>query len=152
MSFPTTPTNNQITTVNGIRYQYNTANNSWVKLSNAKFTAAASGPSNPAPGDQWYNTSEDILYEWISDGVSSYWIDIQSGLVTGNASGVISDTTIAGNLTVTGNATIAGNVTFSSTVLPVVSGGTGANTAAQARTNLGVDPAGTAVALSIALG
>ncbi|CAB4132918.1 hypothetical protein UFOVP257_19 [uncultured Caudovirales phage] len=105
MAFPTSPINNQITTVNGIRYSYSSANNAWIRISNAKYTAAATGPSNPANGDQWYNTSEDTLYEWINDGVSSYWVDIQTGFVGGNAGSVISDTTIAGNLTVGFNDT-----------------------------------------------
>jgi hypothetical protein len=38
------------------------------------------------------------------------------------------------------------------TALPIASGGTGATTIAGAQTNLEVDPAGTAVAMSIALG
>ena len=42
--------------------------------------------------------------------------------------------------------------TFSTTTLPVTGGGTGATTAAQARTNLNAEEAGTALALSIALG
>jgi|SaaInl1SG_22_DNA_1037389.scaffolds.fasta_scaffold14503_3 hypothetical protein len=42
--------------------------------------------------------------------------------------------------------------TFSTTTLPITGGGTGATTAAQARTNLNAEEAGTALALSIALG
>lgn len=83
MAFPVSPVNNQITTVNGIRYSYSSANNAWIRISNAKYTAAATGPSNPATGDHWYNTGEDTLYEYVSDGVSSYWIDIQSQIITG---------------------------------------------------------------------
>jgi hypothetical protein len=89
MSFPTSPTNNQITTVNGIRYYYASANNAWIRISNAKFTASATGPSNPAAGDQWYDTNEDILYEWIFDGTNSYWIDIQSAIVAGTTTVVL---------------------------------------------------------------
>ena len=29
-------------------------------------------------GDQWYNTSTDVLYEYVNDGTTSYWVDIQS--------------------------------------------------------------------------
>ena len=105
MAFPTSPTNGQITTVNGIRYSYSSISNSWTRISSGKFTAAATGPSNPATGDHWYNTTEDTLYEYVSDGVSSYWLDIQSGFVGGNAGSVISDTTIAGNLIPSANLT-----------------------------------------------
>ena len=38
-------------------------------------TSSATPPSNPQVGDQWYDTSTDTLYEWFTDGTSSYWID-----------------------------------------------------------------------------
>lgn len=35
-------------------------------------TTSATPPSNPQVGDQWYDTSTDTLYEWFTDGASSY--------------------------------------------------------------------------------
>ena len=89
MAFPTSPTNGQITTVNGIRYSYNSAQNYWARISSGRYTAAATGPSNPSNGDQWYSTGEDILYEYVNDGTNSYWVDIQSGLVGGTSTAII---------------------------------------------------------------
>lgn len=34
-------------------------------------------------GDQWYNTTTNVLYEYIYDGINYYWVDIQTP-VTGN--------------------------------------------------------------------
>ena len=99
MPFPTSPTNGQITTVNGIRYSYSAATSSWTRISNAKYTAAAAAPSNPALGDEWYNTNLDILFQYINDGVSNYWVDIQSIGQTGNIT-TIMDATLQGNITV----------------------------------------------------
>lgn len=89
MAFPIAPTNGQITTVNGIRYSFSSVSNSWTRISSGRFTAAATGPSNPAAGDHWYNTSEDILYEWINDGTTNYWIDISSGFVGGTTTTIL---------------------------------------------------------------
>ena len=50
------------------------------------------------------------------------------------------------------SATISGGTITGITDLAVADGGTGASTVAGAHTNLQVDPAGTAVALAIALG
>jgi hypothetical protein len=50
------------------------------------------------------------------------------------------------------SATISGGSITGITDLAVADGGTGASTVAGAQTNLQVDPAGTAVALAIALG
>jgi hypothetical protein len=50
------------------------------------------------------------------------------------------------------SATISGGTITGITDLAVADGGTGASTVAGAQTNLQVDPAGTAVALAIALG
>lgn len=105
MAFPTAPTNGQIATVNGIRYSYSAVSNSWTRISSGKFTAAATGPTNPSTGDHWYNTAEDVLYEWTYDGTNYYWIDISSGFVGGNVGNLISDTIIAGNLIPSANIT-----------------------------------------------
>lgn len=39
------------------------------------YTKSATAPSNPRLGDQWYDTTEDILYEWIEDNSSGFWVD-----------------------------------------------------------------------------
>jgi hypothetical protein len=49
------------------------------------YTASASSPAGPSKGDQWYDTVSDILYEYIFDGTSSYWVDIQTSVIAANA-------------------------------------------------------------------
>jgi len=66
-------------------------------------------------------------------------------VATGTAPFVVSSTTQVANL----NAATAGNVTG---IVAVANGGTGASTVSGAQSNLQVDPAGTAIAMSIALG
>ena len=66
---------------------------------------AATTPAAAKVGDQWYNTANDVLYEYITDGVSTYWVDIQSlGTSTGNAVTIsLEDSTLGGNIIVTSN-------------------------------------------------
>lgn len=96
MAFPVSPVDGQIATVNNIRYVFAVATASWTRLLGTKYVAAASAPSNPNLGDQWYNTGTDALYEYISDGTTSYWVDMSSEGV-GNLS-LIGDSTLEGNL------------------------------------------------------
>jgi hypothetical protein len=83
MPFPTSPTNGQIATVNGIKYFYSALYTAWIRILTANFTASANAPTTASVGDHWYDTNEDVLYEWINDGTSVYWVDISSGLVSG---------------------------------------------------------------------
>jgi hypothetical protein len=96
MAFPTSPIDGQIATVNNIRYVYASAPSSWTRLVGTKYVASASSPSNPNLGDQWYDTNTDALYEFISDGVTSYWVDVSSEG--------------AGNISLVGDSTLQGNV------------------------------------------
>jgi hypothetical protein len=52
--------------------------------------------------DQWYNTSTDVLYEYLYDGTSNYWVDISSPAFAG---GVVANVAISGSLLVNANAT-----------------------------------------------
>jgi len=77
---------------------------------NAVFNAgvtytASTTPAAAKVGDQWYNTTNDVLYEYITDGTSTYWVDIQSlGTSTGNAvTSSFDDLTLSGNLILTAN-------------------------------------------------
>ena len=108
MNFPTAPVNGQTTTVNNITYVYSSANRSWTRSAGVtgtanvttlhastittskgvfnangvayspSYTASSTPPSTPKVSDQWYNPTADILYEYVTDGVSSYWIDFSS--------------------------------------------------------------------------
>lgn len=107
-----------------------------------KYTANSNPPtSNNSPGDQWFNTTSQVLYEYINDGTGNYWVDILSPtisstsantFVSGNSNITIqsngnisfavagtgnvfkvtsSNTTVTGDLAVTGN--ITGNINLS---------------------------------------
>lgn len=77
---------------------------------NAIFNAGITYTASTTPvaarvSDQWYNTSNDVLYEYVNDGTSSYWVDIQSlGTSTGNSvTSSFDDLTLSGNLILTAN-------------------------------------------------
>jgi hypothetical protein len=63
-------------------------------------TQANTAPSNPVPGDEWYNSNNDVVYKYINDGTSNAWVDQ-------------SFPTSFSTLAVTGNAAITGNLTVS---------------------------------------
>jgi len=49
-------------------------------------TAPTPPASGNSAGDQWYNTDNDVYYEYTtSDGVYYYWIDITSPAFSSNA-------------------------------------------------------------------
>ena len=66
------------------------------------YTAATSPPAGPDVGDQWYNTSSDVLYEFINDGTSNYWVDTTSPAFAG---GVVANVAISGTLVPVANVT-----------------------------------------------
>jgi hypothetical protein len=81
MAFPTNPSNNSTTVVNGITYTFSSATSSWTRrpaANNVGITYTATNgivPLTPRAGDQWYNIPEDIIYEYITDGTGFYWVD-----------------------------------------------------------------------------
>jgi hypothetical protein len=42
------------------------------------YTAAATPAATPNVADQWYNTTTNVLYEYVNDGSANYWVDIQT--------------------------------------------------------------------------
>lgn len=118
--------NFQFGNVFAANYYY--ANGALAGGGSVKYTADATPPiSNNNPGDQWFNTSTQILYEYINDGTSEYWVDIASptisstntpALQNGNSNVVIAS---SGNLSVSVSGTP--NVLVTSTNSTTVTGG-----------------------------
>jgi hypothetical protein len=66
------------------------------------YTAAISPPGTPNVADQWYDTASDVLYEYINDGTTSYWVDTTSPAFAG---GVVANVAISGTLVPVANVT-----------------------------------------------
>jgi hypothetical protein len=69
-------------------------------------TVGTTPPASPIRGDYWYNTADDIVYQYTYDGTSNYWVDISSsdfGYTTNTA--ILAETIIQGNLTPLSNVT-----------------------------------------------
>jgi len=140
----TTPAITLTTTITGV-----------LKGNGTAISAAVSG-TDYAPA----TSGTSILYGNGSGGFSS--VTIGSGVSF--AGGTLSATGSGGTVTsvnvsggTTGLTTSGGPITGSGTItlagtLALANGGTGATTVSGAQTNLQVDPAGTAVAMAIALG
>jgi hypothetical protein len=80
-------------TTNGIRWAGNGEIFSSGGGGGINYTANTAPPtSGNVAGDQWYNTSTNVLYEYINDGTSSYWVDIQTPTIASNQSSPDTDT------------------------------------------------------------
>jgi hypothetical protein len=66
------------------------------------YSASTSPPANPNAGWYWYNTSTDVLYEYLNDGTTDYWVDVSSPAFSNGPAG---DMAIQGNLLAGANAT-----------------------------------------------
>jgi hypothetical protein len=75
------------------------------------YTASPAPPAGPDIADQWYDTTNDVLYEYISDGTSQYWVDVNSPAFAG---GVVANVAISGSLIP--NANLVYNIGGPSTV------------------------------------
>jgi hypothetical protein len=91
---------------------YTTANAAFAKANTGsssaglKLTANSGVPLSANVGDQWWSTTDDILYEYINDGTSNVWIDISSSAITSAVSNtaiiyfpdsIVSNTTFSAN-------------------------------------------------------
>jgi hypothetical protein len=85
---------------------------------------ANTAPSSPQNGDQWYNTFNGILFEYLDDGTSSQWVDISSlptpNIATVNAAAVLNNVQTSGTYypafissTANGNYQLNSNTAFS---------------------------------------
>ncbi len=61
---------------------------------------ANTAPASPQPGDQWYNTFNGILFEYIDDGTSLQWVDISTlafpNITTANANAILNNVQTTG--------------------------------------------------------
>lgn len=77
-------------------------------------------PANPLVGDQWYNTNTGTLFEYLNDGTSAAWVDMN-----GNPGSIVNltvnGTATFNTLSVTGTVT-AGNLNSVGTYTTVVGG------------------------------
>jgi hypothetical protein len=96
-------------TANGIFWS---GNGAAYAAGGGSFTASPSAPVSPTLGSFWYKTTTDVLYEYINDGVTDYWIDIQTPTIAANTSGpsMYAGDVFGANITFTG--TITGSVGY----------------------------------------
>lgn len=85
---------------------------------NVQYTASTTPPTGNLIGAQWYNTSTDVLYEWQTDGTSSYWVDITGPIIGSN--GAAAGTTLTNgtsNISVALNGNASVNITSTPNVV-----------------------------------
>ncbi len=52
------------------------------------FTSGTTPPLSPSFGDEWYDTTSDVLYKYINDGATSNWVDIFNAGINTSTSAV----------------------------------------------------------------
>jgi len=97
------------------------------------FVSQPTAPTNAKMGDQWYDTDNDVIYQYIYNGTTYAWIDISSGFTTSEtnavpltlaqrdddanlkANGFVGNRIQVTDAIVTGNLTVSGDITYVNT-------------------------------------
>jgi len=81
---------------------------------NTSYTGTTA-PANSYPGDQWYDSASDTVFEYIYDGTGYQWVDT-SGFVASQANTFSSGITVTGATSL--GAVTCANITVSGFVVP----------------------------------
>jgi hypothetical protein len=81
----------------------------------------STAPSSPIQGDTWYNSSTDVIYQYVFDGTNNVWVDTAGLAINGNTNIAgstlnISGTAATGSLTVTGTLSVSSSATVTGTL------------------------------------
>ena len=92
-NFPSSPSNGDSHSQNGVTFTYSSASGAWQRSSavgaqgatgstgstgaqgdDASLTTSVSAPGSPSAGDMWWDSDDANLYVYYNDGSSSQWV------------------------------------------------------------------------------
>jgi alpha-tubulin suppressor-like RCC1 family protein len=88
------------------------------------FSNSAMAPLSPVISDEWYDTSNDILYKYVTDGTSSFWMDISSAPTS------FANISVSGSISANGTVGTNGQVLTSNGTVTYWANSTGGGTTA----------------------
>ena len=91
-----------------------------------KYTTATTPPaSNNSPGDQWFNTATQVLYEYINDGTGNAWVDILSPTIAATTNALLINGT--SNVSVANSGNISFNIAGTPNIVSASTSGVAVN-------------------------
>ena len=106
INFPNSPSNGATHTAAGQTFTYDGTAGVWNPQEGTPVSTGTSAPSNPSPGDLWFDTADGTLYFYYADGSSNQWVGV-SGPAGANgtdgADGTPTSYTAQANLPTSGN-------------------------------------------------
>ena len=76
INFPNSPSNGATHTAAGQTFTYDGTAGVWNPQEGTPVSTGTSAPSNPSPGDLWFDTSSGTLYFYYADGSSNQWVGV----------------------------------------------------------------------------
>ena len=89
INFPNSPSNGATHTAAGQTFTYDGTAGVWNPQEGTPVSTGTSAPSNPTPGDLWFDTTDGTLYFYYADGSSNQWVGVSgpAGAAGTDASG-----------------------------------------------------------------
>ena len=76
INFPNSPSNGATHTAAGQTFTYDGTAGVWNPQEGTPVSTGTSAPSNPSPGDLWFDTADGTLYFYYADGSSNQWVGV----------------------------------------------------------------------------
>ena len=80
IDFPSSPTDGQTATLNGILYTYNSSKTQWKVTPTEVLSIGDTAPANTTAVPLWWDSSAGRLFIYYNDGTSSQWVDTSPGI------------------------------------------------------------------------